>query len=181
MAWTAPMTAVDTATFSANEFNTHVRDNLLQQGPAKVTATGQYLMTAGFRELVAWNIEKDFQSGTVSTTNNSYEALSGGPTVTVTTGSAAMVFFGCNIYNSSSNWQANASVAVSGATYVPASDKWRISWDGFNSGSGNACRFSSFHRFEHLNPGSHTFTMQYRNASANAGNFLNRTLIVMPM
>lgn len=38
MAWTAPMTASANGTLTAAQFNTHVRDNLLETETAKATA-----------------------------------------------------------------------------------------------------------------------------------------------
>ena len=52
MAWTAPMTAVANAVFTAAQFNTHVRDNLLETAPAKATTTGGYFVATGTNTIV---------------------------------------------------------------------------------------------------------------------------------
>jgi hypothetical protein len=41
------MTAVTNATFTAAQFNTHVRDNLLETAPAKATAADRFILTDG--------------------------------------------------------------------------------------------------------------------------------------
>jgi hypothetical protein len=61
MAWTAPMTAVSGAAFTAAQFNTHVRDNLLETGPAKVTGSNQFLISNGPNSLQAVSLQRPVQ------------------------------------------------------------------------------------------------------------------------
>lgn len=56
MAWTAPRTWVATEVVTASIMNTHVRDNLLETGPAKVTAAGQSLFSTGANALAAASV-----------------------------------------------------------------------------------------------------------------------------
>ena len=51
MAWTAPMTWVAGSTVTSALLNTHLRDNLLESGPAKVTAGGDTLYATGANAL----------------------------------------------------------------------------------------------------------------------------------
>lgn len=47
MAWTSPMTAVANTEFTAVQFNTHIRDNLLETAPAKAVNPGSYFAVSG--------------------------------------------------------------------------------------------------------------------------------------
>lgn len=51
MAWTAPRTWVTSEVVSAAVMNTHVRDNLLQTAPAKVTTAGDIVYASGANAL----------------------------------------------------------------------------------------------------------------------------------
>lgn len=67
MAWTTPMTAVANAVWTAAQFNSDIRDNLNETGPAKATSsslTGNSLRDVGVNSV---NITGG-QAGTASTT-----------------------------------------------------------------------------------------------------------------
>lgn len=73
-----------------------------------------------------------------------------------------------------------ASVAVSGATTISASDRWSVYMSGIAANNSN--RFGTAHLITGLNPGSNTFTMKYSAGSSTAtGTFKRRELIVMPL
>lgn len=71
------MTAVSGAALTAAQWNTHVRDNLLETGPAKVTGSNQFLISSGPNALQAVSLQRPAQD--VSTAdlfgfnNTSYE------------------------------------------------------------------------------------------------------------
>lgn len=180
MVWTAPMTAVDTAQFSHQEYNMYIRDNLNQMAPAKATAAGQYLVTSGFREIAMRSISDDFITTSQTRTSTAYGDLTTvGPTVTVETGDSALVFFAVAMSNSATNAQSSCSVAVSGTSTIAAHNHWRIIHDG--KAAGNVTRTMGVHRFAaELKPGSNTFTVKYKVAS-NTGTFSRRYLAVMPL
>src|SRR5690606_34055091 len=83
MAWTTPMTAVAFTPLSASDFNLHVRDNLA------------YLKTQadeGAATLAARIPQAHTVSTSQSTSSATYTNLTtAGPTVTVTTGTTALV------------------------------------------------------------------------------------------
>jgi hypothetical protein len=97
-----------------------------------------------------------------------------GPSVSVTTGTQALVWFGALISNSGAN-SSFMSVTVSGSSSVAASDAWAA----VNVGT-SANRFFSGHLFTGLVTGSNTFTCQYK-AGAGTATFANRELIVYPL
>src|SRR5687768_10764740 len=94
MAWTAPMTAVSGAVFTANQYNTYVRDNLLETGVAKVTTAGDYFTSSGTNQINRRRVVREFVATSGTRDSTEYGDLSTpGPTVTVETGTHAFVAF----------------------------------------------------------------------------------------
>jgi hypothetical protein len=178
MAWSAPMTAVAGATFTAAQFNQFVRDNLNETAPAKATAAGQFFVSTGANAIAARQLTGASIATAQSTTSNTYTDLATvGPRVTVTTSDRAMVLFASAIQNSGTNGASSVSVDVSGATTIGASDAWRIVQDGV--AANNLNRVAGVHLFTDLTAGSNVFTMKYL-AGSNTGTFTYRELIVLP-
>lgn len=178
MSWSAPMTAVAGATFTAAEFNQYVRDNLNECPTAKATAEGQFFVSTASNAVAARQMSFQTVATSQTTTSTSYTNLATtGPVVTVSTGTRALVMFASAIDNTVSNGASNASVAVSGASSIAASDNWRLVRDG--AASTNVWRIAMIHMFDTLTAGSNTFTMQYKVGSG-TGTFSNRELIVLP-
>ena len=113
-----------------------------------------------------------------STSSTSYTDLAtSGPAVTITTGTKALVIISCEADNTGVNIATFASVAVSGATTVAASDTVAIKWQ-LRENIEN--RHSVATRFTGLTAGSNTFTMKYRTASDTAS-FGDREIIVIDL
>lgn len=184
MAWTAPLTASTNATLTAAQYNTHCRDNFLMMEAAKATGTinAQETFCLMMCDTAAANsvVERAWAHSTVeaseTVTATSYtDGETFGPSITVTTSTEALVFFGATIQNDTVNVSASTSVAVSGASTVAASDSIRLDLDGITAA--NAMRRSGHHHFTGLTAGANTFTMQYK-VAANTGTFTNRHLAV---
>lgn len=179
MAWTAPMTAVANAVFTSSQYNTHVRDNLLETAPAKATVAGTYSIATGpnsIQERVPTTAEVNTNEGTSTTTYT--DLATPGPSVTVTTGTKAIVWFNSQVVNSSANVETYATVEVSGATTISADDSWAICQDG--APASQFWGFGTTTMFTTLNSGSNTFTMKYR-VSAGTGTYRRRNIIVLPL
>lgn len=179
MAWTAPITFAAGSTLTAAQLNTYLRDNMLEQGPAIVTATGQYLLSDGANSLAAYVPAQSTATADVSTTSSTYVTLgSSTPSVTLTTGTRAIVTIAAGMSQNTDNLACYASYAISGATTTAASDSWSIHVDGVTGG--NFCRFSIMER-PALTAGSNTFTMRY-NAGGSGGTatFRDRQIAVIP-
>lgn len=175
MTWSAPMTAVAGATFSAAQFNQYVRDNLNETAPAKATGSGQVFVSTGANAIAARTPSGAVVTSSQTTASTSYVDLSTvGPSATVTTGTQALAWFGALISNSGAN-SSRMSVTVSGASSVAASDQWAA----INVGT-SALRLFSAHLFTGLVAGSNTFTSKY-DVSAGTGTFVNRELIIYPL
>lgn len=181
MAWTAPMTAVANTPFTAAQFNTHVRDNLLETAPGKATAgvtNGSYPTKSATNTITFRTPTSASVNTQQSTSSSSYTNLStSGPAVTVTTGTRALVIISASMLNNSTN-SSFASFEVSGATSVSAVDDYAIRHrDG--TGSSGEEQMSRAHFFTTLTAGSNTFTMKYR-VVGGTGSFDNREIIVIP-
>lgn len=109
-----------------------------------------------------------------STSSSTYTNLATvGPSVTLTTGTKALVLISCEI-DGASNYKANVSYDVSGATTISASDNEAS----YFSASGLP-RFA-FHSVPTLTAGSNTFTVKYKvESGGGAKNFQRRTIFVM--
>lgn len=187
MAWSAPMTATSNATFTAAQFNAHIRDNLLETEPAKASGTDNYFVSTGANAIVTRTPASHYIATQQSTSATSYTNLATtGPTVTCTTGTKALVWFSAGMNQTTTDVSMFVSVAVSGATTTAAADAIAIVTDGVQGNS----NFSGNPKDQHnrrgsgtimtLTAGSNTFTMQYK-VGANTGHFHHREIIVYPL
>lgn len=147
---------------------------------ATLYAAGDLPLAGGINSLVRMLLENYTLSNTVSgnnnTTSTTYVAL-GGPSVVLTsTGTWALCLFSATLWNATSTNGAAMSVAVSGATTTAASDAWALK--ATIGSTALAIRASSFALLA-INPGSNTYTAQYRSSAATAANFTERTLLVI--
>lgn len=174
MAWTAPMTFVDSTPLTAAQLNTHLRDNLLETAPAKATTPGGYFVTQTVHSIV----ERVPQGQTISTSNTtdstSYTNLSNpGPSVTVTTGAQALVIVGCEMANSGGG-ASRMSYEIAGASTLEAIDRFAVQTSGTNYVQTSYAAFRT-----DLTPGVNTFNAMYR-VSSGTGTFLRRRIVVFP-
>lgn len=185
MAWTAPMTATLNQTFTAAQWNTHIRDNLAETEAGKATTRGRLFVSLGANSITEAKLFRGDDSSAKTTTSTSYTDLSGsGPAIsnTIATGqTTTTVFWQCTMGNNTTTAASYVSVAVSGATTVAADDRWAIQTDGLNAAStatDNLIRMAGFHRFTGLTAGTNIFTMKYR-VTAGTGFFSNRNIVAM--
>lgn len=180
MAWTAPMTAVANAVFTSAQFNTHIRDNLLETAPAKATTANGYFVATG-SNTIAQRLAGSSEVGTLeSTTSTSYVNLATtGPQVTVTTGTSALVVITAQVFNNTSSDFSIMGVDVSGATTIAPSDTDAAM---FQQAAGETLQNStvSMAKMFTLTAGSNTFTAKYRTVSGGTANFRRRKMVVIP-
>lgn len=109
-----------------------------------------------------------------TTTSTSYTDLATvGPAVTVTTGTSALVTVGAQIQNSTANFTAYMSWAVSGATTSAAVDARAAA-----VANANLILASRVFLMTGLTPGSNTFTAKYKVNGASTGTFVDRNILV---
>lgn len=182
MAWTAPMTAVTGNSFTAAQFNTYIRDNLLETAPSKVTASGQIIVSNGANSIQARTPTPAWATGSSTRASTSYGDLAAGagPAATVTTGDRAMVAWSGKISHSVADSGGAISVAVSGATTIAVDDEWSVQLT--SSAANRVQQASMFKMFTGLTPGSNTFTLKYKSlTTASTSTFSDRHIVVIPL
>lgn len=180
MAWTTPMTAVAGA-FNAADWNTHIRDNLACVAPGITGANASdWYVSTGANTLAPRSVKSGYVSTSISTTSTSYvNGSPSGPSVTITTGTFAIVSMNCFITNGTAGAASSCSYAISGATTKAANDNTYLQIDGLDvtgDNTDNSMRIGGS-AAETLTAGSNTFQMVYRAASGTAY-FQDRRLIV---
>lgn len=172
------MTAVAGASVLAADFNTFVRDNLLETAPAKATSLSSWFPNSGVNTIAERFPGQNNTLGSSTTTSTSYGNLADGVTtsVTVSTGTKALVLLYTNLTNSIGGGNPNRTWCgfdVSGATSRAATDDRAV-----NHASSAGMRWGATF-LEALNAGTNTFTMRYR-TSTGTGTFSNRRIGVIP-
>ena len=177
MAWTAPMTAVDNTAFFAAEFNTHVRDNLLETAPAKASAVGSFFVGVGTNEISERTPATGFVVTSQTTTSTTFTDLGTvGPSVTLTTGTAALVILGCSLGNTTTNISSYMSFEAPGYAATGNRAVGKTSQTAANM----RLHASNYIWLDALTPGSNTFTAKY-SVTGGTGTFANRALTVIPL
>lgn len=178
MAWSTPLTAVANAAFTAAQFNASVRDNLLETAPAKATTAGSYFVATGANAVAQRTAGTDVVTTNETTASTAYADLATtGPLFSVTTGTLALVFFGCYVSNNTIGSRAIMSFRVSGASTVAAADASSLSYEPYASNKYVGC--SRVILQTGLTPGSSQFRCQYRVISG-TGAYEQRSLSVFP-
>lgn len=178
MAWTAPMTAVAGAPFTAAQFNQTVRDNLNETAPAKATQSGSYFVGNGVNSIVERTIAMDeINFPEESTSSTAYTDLSTtGPSVTLETGAFVLVAFSCRTRHGTSNSTTWTAVEISGATTHAADNDESIQIDvGNPANKESGSRVLGFA----VTPGVNTFKLKYR-VGVGTGYWARRQITVMP-
>lgn len=113
-----------------------------------------------------------------STTSTSFTDLAtSGPSVTLTTGTKALIVFGAGAYNSTTAYS-RMSFAVSGATTLTASDDYKFE---IYTSTGQIVVSGCYSVvLTGLTAGSNTFTCKYK-ASSGTASFYNRRIYVMDL
>jgi hypothetical protein len=126
-------------------------------------------------------------AGPNTTTSTAYTTLTGDPAVTATIGASgdAMVTVTGTVSPELANTPecvAWMSFAVSGATTQAATDARAVMRAAGTSNSTGAIQASTTTVITNLNPGSNTFTSNYRSSAATCtASFSSRTISVIPL
>lgn len=183
MAWTTPLTFT-TGSLPASTLNQQIRDNLLETLPGRATDSGGFFVrdSSGHMSQRRPVIARDSTFGTTSS-NPSYSALdspvAAGPTVTVTTGTAALVIYGGRMGNYTANAQSSMVYSLNGDDAATVRHALAFLVDGVSGN--NPWGGCGWDVNTTLTPGSNTFELQYRTGGAGVGIFGNRVLIVWPL
>lgn len=106
-----------------------------------------------------------------------------GPSVTIDTGTSAIIIISGQIYNDTALGYALVTYEVSGATTIAASDNNAMLWRNSNVAITTPPRTAmSVVKVETgLNPGTNTFTLKYKALTAGTAAFSRRTITVIPL
>lgn len=180
VAWTSPMTAVANSVLTAAQWNTHVRDNLLETAPAKATTGGRLIVTAGVNSIVERSIQIAEYNGAQETTTSTSatDLATPGPAVTITTGTSALVFWAVQIDNATVNAQSLVDFAVSGVSTRSANDATALRHTSATSSA--TVRAASMYYLTTLTAGTNTFTLKYWVGSGTGG-FQRRMVCVVAL
>lgn len=151
-------------------------DNVLDVQPR--TSGGIFCddTTNELRFSLAESAGQNFIATLETTTSEAYTDLATvGPTVSILTGTQALVMFDAEHSQTGSGGTAAMSVAVSGATTIAASDNYA-----FNNSSSVQFGWAYGMLITGLTPGTNIFTAKYRTVGAGTVRFANRRLIVVP-
>ena len=180
MAWTAPMTAVAGSVFTAAQFNQSIRDNLAETAPAKATTPGSLFVTTATNQIAERTPGAATTLSQDTTTSTSYvstlDSGTTGPSLSVTTGVAAIVLLSGSLQNSTT-FSARMAYDISGATTRAGADNRGVGVFGVAS-SGANIGISVLE--QGLTPGVNTFTATYRVAGG-TGTFNSRRIQVIPL
>lgn len=171
------MTATANTAFTAAQFNTYVRDNLLETAPAKASSSGTYFVGSGVNSITERTVGLDFELASQTTTSGSFTDLATiGPDITVTTGTRAIVCLTAQIANNTVGGSCLVGVDISGAHTEAPSDPNALQLD---SAIANQELSASHITMYTLTAGSNTFRMKYR-VSTGTGTFARRKIVVIP-
>ena len=207
MAWTAPRTWVAGELVTAALMNTHVRDNLLVTGVAKVTTAGDttYATAANVVARLAIGAATGARLGpnaalnapewvgapvsaTVATSQGTAstsftDLATAGPTVTITTGTKAIVIVSAGMTNTNAGAYTTMGVDVSSATTIAATDLaslFIVTAANYENRASAVLTFGLGGAGGALTAGSNVFRAHYK-VSAGTGTFRWRDITVIPI
>ena len=124
MDFTHDLTAVSGSVLTAAQWNTNVRDNLLQTAPALATAAGQVFVSTAANTLAARNLSSVYVGALETTTSTTFGNLSTfGPWTKFATGPNALVGLSAQVWNSTSAWSLMSYVMTYGTTAAASDDR----------------------------------------------------------
>lgn len=171
-----PSTTLGDIEYRSSTANTNTR--------LAIGSSGQVLtVSGGVPTWAAVNANPTTATATVATgqttTSTSFTDLAtSGPSVTMTTGTKALVFIVSNIDNQAGNGQGYVGFAVSGASSISASDTTALH---YYSGGVIALQYGATYLVSGLTAGSNTFTLKYKSGNGSTQYFANRQITVMDL
>lgn len=177
MAWVVPITFVANSTLASDALSQMLYNCMNETMPAKATEPGSYFVSTGVNQIA----ERKPAQATVFTSETRTTASFGdlatvGPSVTVNTGTKAIIVITCQLSNNTVSQYARVSYQVSGATSISPSFVHALAWQNAGTTQQMAC---SYVTYQNLNTGFNTFTMKYY-ASGGTATFQRRRILVLP-
>lgn len=165
------------AWMTAGETPTAAKMN--ETAPGVATATGRLIVTDGANSIAERVPTAGYVGTSQSTTSTSFTDLTtSGPSVTVTTGTAALVIISATLQNSNAGSTSYIGVDVSGASTIAAAQTKALILESAIADQPVQCSYVYLETG--LTAGSNTFKLEYQ-VSGSTGTFLRRRLIVVPL
>ncbi len=188
MAWTAPMTFIPNTVLTAAQLNTHLRDNLLEQGPSKAIGdnTTGYLAVEGPHKL-GRRIITSHRNTYGTTSSSAWTDLDGalnpnGPTIKVKHGTQALIMMEVMARKLSNTVPHTATVSVGvlmfGATNRDPDDTYCLKTSQYQD-TPNASMFAFI--AQDMTPGTTSFRLKYKVSESVKTEFTYARIIVMPL
>ncbi len=181
MTWTAPITFVAGSALTAAQLNAFIRDNQAEMATAKASTPGGYFISTGIGAIAERLCDSSAVLTSQTTTSTSFVNLTTtGPTVTVTTGTQALVHISARMSGSVDEMRCFMSFAVSGATTIAAVTDYSATHKECFDGSATPSRIGAL-SWVALTAGSNTFTAKYSQAAGGTATFSNRRMFVIAL
>lgn len=181
MAWSSPFTAVTGNVFTAAQWNTNARDNLLVSEAAAAVSAGGLICTTAANALVQRNPNVLMFPRYSSTATTTYVDLpdATGPAFSIVHGTAMLISVGCLLYNNTAGLASRMTFALSGSNTLAATDD-----NSFLAESGTASdAFSGTWTGVRMGmtAGTTTLTAKYRtSAGGGTSTFAHRVIAAVP-
>lgn len=184
MAWSTLPTYTDGNVLTAAHVLA-IRDNINETAPAKFTASGQVFVSTGPNAGAARApAGAEYTGGGADSTNsNTYIPMGGGPVVTLTTGTKAIVWHGASLTSDSAGSRAFSTVEVlSGGTTTVAPSDTNAVWRDTEATATRSVKCSVVVFLSSLTAGSNSFAHRGRSSSTGAiATMVPRNLVVFPL
>jgi hypothetical protein len=182
MAWTTPLTATSNTALTAAQWNASVRDNLLETPAAKFTAAGQIFVSTAAnagaaRSVAAGRVGGGSQQTSSATLADNLTTV--GPSVTLNTGTAALVMVTAFIMNTTAGQGGYMGYNVSGASTIAATADRTLRLMSDTASVRNRATAANWQTG--LTTGSNTFKAQYSVVATGTADFDEREIAVLPL
>lgn len=157
---------------------TAIKDNINETAPAKATTEGYWFIAGSSANTINQRaiLESSILTQESSTRTTYGNLATTGPTVTITTGSQAIVSITAQMFQAGGD-NIYMSYAVSGATTAASSDTRSLA---FQAGANDAIRATAT-TLHSLTGGSNVFKAEYKNSAATSGTWDDRLVLVMAL
>ena len=178
MAWTSPVTWVAQAVTAAL-LNDQLRDNMNETAPGIASAAGRFFVADGANSIVERipTTARVATSETISSTSYGNLATNG-PSVTVTTGTSALVIVSVSMAHATAGNRSFAAYEITGATTKSEGDADAAAYESSVANDEMQATWSTLRT--DLTAGSNTFKVLYRAAVSGTSTFKNRNITVIP-
>jgi hypothetical protein len=175
--WTAFPTLTDGQVLTGAHMQL-IQANFAETVPAKATTAGRIFVSTAANTIAERVISTNLVASADTTTSATFTGLAGGPAVTATTSTMALVFLSAAITNNTLGAKSYMGCVVSSASTIAATDANSLMLQVY--GANAEGRATALIPFTTLTAGSNVFTAQYRTSNPTAS-YSSRALTVIAL